>query len=131
MIIKKVPDSIAIREARKAAKLTQKELAEKVSLRRETIIRLEKGYKWAIGFRTIQKIADACNVSRDSLLVEISEEHIEKSPAEIPNFRLHLHVSLRDEYEAMLLDLWRKLPRETRVRALSIIQRLAGRMTAH
>ena len=64
-----MPEFISnLKEYRTAAKLTQEELAEKVSVRRETIIRLEAG-KYNPSLKLAVDISRAVNTSIEKIFV--------------------------------------------------------------
>ena len=97
----KVPNPTAIRAARKAARLTQADLAEAIGKSRETVSRLEKGDRGA-GLSTVDRIAATCGVQPEFLKMEIPDAEISKPWA-----------STEDERE--LLRRYRQMPKAAAV----------------
>ena len=98
---------------------TQAELARKAKLRPATVSALLSGATDMPQESTVSLLAEAlgCDV-HDLKAPEGKGEHDWQQ------------VLLRDEYEAMLLDLWRQLPREARVSVLAAVQRLVSHPSA-
>ncbi len=71
-----------IQKARKAAKLTQEQLAEMVSLSSSHISVVERGLK-APRLETLVGIANALGVTADSLLIDVLDHSMEISASEL------------------------------------------------
>jgi len=112
----KVPNPTAIRAARKAARLTQADLAEAIGKSRETVSRLEKGDRGA-GLSTVDRIAATCGVQPEFLKMEIPDAEISKPWA-----------STEDERE--LLRRYRQMPKAAAVGLLLHAWRSATRLSA-
>jgi transcriptional regulator with XRE-family HTH domain len=64
-----MPIRLRILDARELKGLTQEQLAAKAGIRRATLSRLERGLTKGVDFATLERLADALEVSADRLVV--------------------------------------------------------------
>jgi HTH-type transcriptional regulator/antitoxin HipB len=70
------PLVLRVRDLRKAAGMTQAQLAQRAGIRRATVNRIENDRVTAIDLKVLEKIADALEVEPGSIVVRARERKV-------------------------------------------------------